>query len=129
MRGVGTSEDGTEGMKQVLAVTTLEQLMLALARDRIDVAVSDSFSALAVIKKLKLGSQIKLLSPRLQKNEIYHFLHEKHRDLVPKVEKVLKEMQASGELELLRKQIVKSYLAQPDSVIPERQDKHETSIR
>lgn len=114
VRGVGTSEDGTRGMKQVLPVTTLEQLMLALAAGRVDVAVSDAFSGLAVVKKLGLEDQIKVLTPPLQKNEIYHFLHEKHRDLVPKVEKTLREMQSSGELEQLRAQIIKAYLAERD---------------
>jgi polar amino acid transport system substrate-binding protein len=114
VRGVGTSEDGTRGMEHVLAVTTLDQLMLALAADRIDVAVSDAFSGLAAVKKLGLQNQIEVLTPRLQKNDIYHFLHEKHRDLVPKVEQVLKEMQARGELESLRKQAVERYLAQLD---------------
>ncbi len=116
VRGVGTSEDGTRAMTHVLAVTTLEQLMQALAADRIDVAVSDAFSGLAVVKKLGLKDQITVLTPRLQRNDIYHFLHEKHRDLIPKVEKVLREMQASGELESLRKEIMKRYLAQLDGV-------------
>jgi polar amino acid transport system substrate-binding protein len=115
VHGVGTSEDGTRGMEQVLAVTTLDQLMLMLAADRIDVAVSDSFSGLAVVRKLHLEDRIKVLTPPLQKSEIYHFLHNKHRNLVPKVEKVLREMQASGELELLRTRIIKAYLAQSDN--------------
>lgn len=116
VRGVGTSEDGTRGMAHVLALTTLEQLMRALAGDRIDVAVSDAFSGLAVVRKLGLTEQIAVLTPRLQRNDIYHFLHEKHRDLVPKVEKVLREMQASGELESLRKEIMARYLAQLEDV-------------
>jgi polar amino acid transport system substrate-binding protein len=112
VRGVGTSEDGTRGMASVLPVNTLDQLMQMLAEDRMDVAVSDSFSGLAVIKKLGLAGRIKVLTPPLQKNEIYHFLHEKHRDLVPRVEQVLREMQASGELERLRKQLIERYLAE-----------------
>lgn len=116
VRGVGTSEDGTRWMKQVLAATTLDQLMLALAADRIDVAVSDSFSGLVVVKKLGLENSIKVLTPPLQKNEIYHFLHEKHRKLAPKVEKVIREMQASGELESLRTRIIKAYLAELGSM-------------
>jgi polar amino acid transport system substrate-binding protein len=99
-------------MEHLLPVATLDQLKLVLAKDGIDVAVSDSFSGLAVIKKLGLEDRINVLMPPLQKNDIYHFLHEKHRDLVPKVEKVLWKMQASGELELLRRQIVERYLAQ-----------------
>lgn len=112
VRGVGTSEDGTRGMASVLAVNTLDQMMQMLAEDRMDVAISDSFSGLAVIKKLGLTGRVKVLTPPLQKNDIYHFLHEKHRDLVPRVEQVLKEMQASGELERLRKQEIERYLAQ-----------------
>lgn len=117
VRGVGTSENGTQGMKSVQAVNTLDQLMLMLAEDRVDVAVSDSFSGLAVLKRLGLKDRVRLLTPPLQKNEIYHFLHEKHRDLVPKVEQVLSEMQSSGELERLRKQIIEKYLAQLDGPI------------
>ena len=117
VRGVGTSENGTQGMKSVQAVNTLDQLMLMLAEDRVDVAVSDSFSGLAVLKRLGLKDRVRLLTPPLQKNEIYHFLHEKHRGLVPKVEQVLSEMQSSGELERLRKQIIEKYLAQLDGPI------------
>lgn len=113
--GVGTSEDGTKDMKRVLAVTSMGQLMLALAADRIDVAVSDSFSGLAVVKELGLGDRIKLLAPPLQRNDIYHFLHKKHHDLIPEVERVLREMQVSGELESLRRRIVERYLAQLES--------------
>lgn len=118
VRGVGTSEDGTRGMASVLAVNTLDQLMQMLGEDRVEVAISDSFSGLAVIKKLGFAGRIKVLTPPLQKNEIYHFLHEKHRDLVPKVEQVLREMQASGELERLRKQVIEQYLAQLDDLLP-----------
>ena len=79
---------------------------------------SARFSGLAAVKRLGLKDRIRLLTPPLQKNEIYHFLHEKHRDLIPKVEQVLSEMQSSGELERLRKQIVESYLAKLDGSIP-----------
>ena len=116
VRGVGTSEDGTKGMDDVLAVTTLDQLMQVLANDRIDVGISDSFSGLVSVRQQGLDEEIKVLTPPLQKNEIYHFVHEKHRDLIPRVEKVLKEMQVSGELDLLRKQIVERYLAQHGSI-------------
>jgi ABC-type amino acid transport substrate-binding protein len=117
VRGVGTSEDGTRGMRHVEAVTSLDQLMRVLAADRVDVSVSDAFSGLAALRKLGLQDQVRLLTPALQRNEIYHFLHEKHRDLIPRVEKVLREMQASGELEALRRRAMDGYLAQlrPDA--------------
>ncbi len=115
VRGVGTSEDGTKDMKTVYMANNLEQLMIMLAENRMDVAVSDSFSGLVAIKKLGLENKIRLLTPPLQKTEIYHFLNEKHKDLIPKVEQVIRNMQASGELEQVRKQIIDKYLSQPDA--------------
>lgn len=112
VRGVGTSEDGTRGMRHVDAVTNLDQLMWVLAADRIDVSVCDAFSGLAALKRLGLQDSIKLQTPALQRIEIYHFLHEKHRGLIPRVERVLKEMHASGDLERLRRQATSDYLAQ-----------------
>lgn len=109
VRGVGTSEDGTRRMKLVQAITTLEQAMQMLASDRVDVVVSDLFSGQVVIRQFKLDT-IHALGPPLQRTEIYHFLHEKHRNLIPRIEKVLREMQASGELGRLRERIVDQYL-------------------
>ncbi|MDE2431023.1 MAG: hypothetical protein KGM99_20065, partial [Burkholderiales bacterium] len=85
------------------------------AENRMDFAVSDSFSGLLAIKKLGLENNIRLLTPPLQRTEIFHFLHEKHKDLIPKVEQVIRSMQASGELEQVRKQIIDKYLRQTDA--------------
>lgn len=112
VRGVGTSEDGTKGMQKVQAITTMEQMMGMLANDRLDVAVSDLFSGLVVIKKSKLAAQIHVLAPPLQKNDLYHYLHEKHRDLIPALENAIQDMRASGELEQLRQHFMKEYLGQ-----------------
>ena len=41
---------------------------------------------------------------------IYHYLHERHRVLVPHVEAVLRAMKNSGELEQLRARLVAQVL-------------------
>lgn len=105
VRGVGSSERGTSGMSQVEAVATMEQLMQMLASGRIDVAVCDRFSGVLVNKKLHLDAGVRPLSPALEHIPLYHFLHERHRDLVPRVEKILQEMEVGGELERLRREI------------------------
>ncbi len=104
VRGVGSSERGTAGMPRVEAVTTMEQLMQSLVAKRFEVAVNDRFSGLLVIRRLKLEHAVRPLSPALEHIPLFHFLHERHRDLVPRIEKVLREMQASGELERVRQQ-------------------------
>jgi ABC-type amino acid transport substrate-binding protein len=83
----------------------MDQLMQMLASGRIDVAVNDRFSGVLVNKKLRLDTVVRPLSPALEHIPLYHFLHERHRDLVPRVEKVLRDMEASGELERLRREI------------------------
>ena len=102
VRGVGSSERGTHGMPRVEAVTSMDQLMEILASDRIEVAVSDEFSGLLVIRRRHLDKAIRPLFPVLQHIPLYHFLHERHADLVPRAGKVLQDMAASGELERLR---------------------------
>ncbi len=113
VRGVGSSEAGTRGMAHVTAATSLENLIQMLDADRFDVMVSDLFSGLVAVRKLNLQSRIYPLSPPLERIHIYHYLHERHRDLVPKVGKAIAEMEASGELARLRASLVKQVLSAP----------------
>ncbi|MCP3465599.1 MULTISPECIES: ABC transporter substrate-binding protein [unclassified Bradyrhizobium] len=110
VRGVGSSENGTRGMSRVTATTNLESLIQMLDADRFDLMVTDLFSGLVAVRKLNLQARIYPLSPPLERIDIYHYLHERHRDLVPKVGKVIEEMTASGELARLREQLVRQVL-------------------
>ncbi len=113
VRGVGSSEAGTRGMSRVTAATSLESLIRMLDAGRIDLMVTDLFSGLVAVKKLDLHSRIYPLSPPIERIYIYHYLHERHRDLAAKVEKVIREMDASGELTRLRDSLVAQVLARP----------------
>jgi polar amino acid transport system substrate-binding protein len=105
VRGVGSSEHGTQGMAKVEAVTSMDQLMDMLANDRVDVAVSDQFSGLLVVRRRHLEATLRPLTPVLEHIPLYHFLNERHRELIPRVGKVIEEMAASGELERLREEL------------------------
>jgi len=105
VRGVGSSERGTRGAPRVEAAPAMEQMMQMLANDRVDIAVNDLFSGLLVNARLGLDKQLRPLSPPLQHIDLYHFLHVSHRALIPEVERVVKQMRASGELERLRREI------------------------
>lgn len=110
VRGVGSSERGTQGMPRVEAATTMDQLMTMLAAERVDVAVNDLFSGLLVNRRLGLDGALRPLSPPLERILLYHFLHESRRDLVPRVEQTMRQMQVSGELERLRREITERML-------------------
>jgi ABC-type amino acid transport substrate-binding protein len=111
VRGVGSSERGTQGMRAVEPVTTMENLMQSLHAGRFEVAVNDRFSGLLVIRRLGLEGKVQALDPPLERIPLYHFLHERHRDLVPKVEQVIRSMQASGELDRVRHRVMDGMLA------------------
>ena len=113
VRGVGSSEAGTRGMDRVTATIGIENLIRMLDADRFDVIVSDLFSGLVAVRKLNLQGRIYPLSPPLERIRIFHYLHESHRDLVPKVGQVIAQMEASGELAALRESLVKQVLSAP----------------
>ena len=113
VRGVGSSEAGTRGMSRVTAATSLENMIQMLDAGRFELMVTDLFSGRAAVAKLKLQSRIAPLSPPLQRVYIYHYLHERHRDLAKKVGAVIQEMDASGELARLRESLIKKVLNEP----------------
>lgn len=113
VRGVGSSEAGTRGMTRVTATTSLENMIQMLDADRFDVMVTDFFSGLVAVRKLNLQARVYPLSPPLERISIYHYLHERHRDLAPKVGQVIEQMEASGELAQLRAAVIKQVLSGP----------------
>ena len=108
VRGVGSSEAGTRGMAHVTAVPSMDALMRMLAAERIDVAVNDRLSGILILQQLGLQGDLRPLDPPLQRTPLYHFLHMKHLDLVPRVEEALRGMAASGELEQIRVRAVRA---------------------
>lgn len=110
VRGVGSSERGTAGMPQVEPATSLETLFNMLDGDRVDVIVNDLFGGQLIAKKLGMDRAIHPLLPPFERLAVYHFLHVKHRDLLPRVEAVVREMEASGELARLRQSIEQEIL-------------------
>jgi ABC-type amino acid transport substrate-binding protein len=112
VRGVGSSERGTAGMARVEAVGNMDQLMQMLAAGRIQVAVNDRFSGILVTRRLRLDPAVRPLSPPLERIPVHHFLHEQHRELVPRVEQAVQQMESSGELPRLRQALMDKMLSE-----------------
>ena len=79
-------------MKDVQIVNNSQILMQILHRDRVDIVITARINGLHQLKKLNLGG-IYALSPPLSREPVYDYLHEKHEALVPKIDRVFKEMQ------------------------------------
>jgi polar amino acid transport system substrate-binding protein len=113
VRGVGSSERGTAGMPMVTAASNLENLIRMLNAGRVDLFVTDLFSGQVAVRRLNLHGRIYPLLPPLDRIEIFHYLHERHRDLTVKVEAVIADMASTGELAHLRGHLVKHILDMP----------------
>ena len=109
VRGVKHSELCTRGMEKVFAGDNLNSVMRMLHAGRVDLLITARINGLMMAKELGLNA-IKPLSPPLSRFWVYHYLHERHKDLVPTIDAVFKSMQERGELEALRKQAVQQLL-------------------
>lgn len=98
--GIKFAERGTQKMKPVV-VDTNAQLFKMLNAGRIDIAVAARVNGLVTMNKLGLQN-VHVLQPALQEYPLYHYLHSKHAPLVPRLDAVLSEMHASGEIARFR---------------------------
>ncbi len=81
-----------------------------LGKGRIDVAIAIEFDGRFIAKKNKLKLIQKSTSVSLHKQKVYHYLHESKAYVIPELDKVIKEMTQSGELEVLREKMIQRIL-------------------
>ena len=106
VRGVMFTDKGTEGMNRSL-ITNKTQLFLLLDRGRIDIAVTAYLTGLHGIKESKVKG-IKILRPPVQEYALYHYLHKKHADLIPKLTPILEKMEKEGKINEIWDQYAKT---------------------
>ncbi len=96
VRGVKFTEKGTKGMK-VFQASNVVKLFNLLNKGRIDILVTAHFSGLNAIKKTGVKG-VKILSPPVEEYALYHYLHKKNADLIPKLIPILKKMEKEGRI-------------------------------
>jgi len=114
VRGVKHSELCTQGMEKVFVGDDLTGLMRMLNAGRLDFLITARINGLLMAKKLGLDA-IKPLLPPLSRLWVYHYLHERHKDLVPTIDAVFKALQETRELEALREQAAQQLLQKVDT--------------
>ena len=87
-------ENNTKGMNTE-GILKPDSVFKMLEAGRIDIAVLPMGSGITLIKKLGL-SDIKILQPPVMITNLHHFINNKNKDLIPKLEAVLAEMNADG---------------------------------
>ncbi len=106
--GIKWAEQGTKGMK-VSAFPTSEKMLQLIAYNRHDLCLTSRVNGLLTIKKLNLKG-IKVLEPPLVKTELFHYLNEKNKTLLPKIRNSLLKMREEGKMAMIRKKYLDTIL-------------------
>jgi ABC-type amino acid transport substrate-binding protein len=104
VKGILFSERGTRGMETVVA-EDYDQLIDLLDENEVDVVVAPYLNGRVAILEHPDGEDLKL-NGVLESYLLYHYLHQKHRELVPAIERVLKGMVKDGTVTDMRDEVV-----------------------
>lgn len=104
VKGILFAERGTRGMTTVVA-EDYAALVDLLSKDEVDVVVAPYLNGQVAIREHSAGEDLKV-NGILESYLLYHYLHEKHRKLVPAVERVLKAMVKDGTSTEIRRRVV-----------------------
>ncbi|MCW7752970.1 transporter substrate-binding domain-containing protein [Desulfobotulus sp. H1] len=104
VRGIIHTNQITEGLSKehIHEVNTTEQMMQFLQHGRADVALANTVDGMLILKKLGFEDILTVDKP-LAVLDLFHYIHEKNKHLVPRVDAVISEMKQSGELDILIK--------------------------
>lgn len=111
VRGMKYAEMGLKeaGVEKVGILSDVGEMMSMLHLDFIDFAISSRFNGMVQLKRLGLDS-IRPNSPNLSKLKLYHYLHIKHIELIPRIDAVIKSMKNAGELTILKEKFQRELL-------------------
>ena len=101
--------ENTQGM-QTEAVSSYEQAFMKLNTGRSDLVIGSRTTALIVLHQLGF-TDIRVLEPPLLRFPLYHYLHRSRADLIPRLEQILRDMTAKGEIKAIQTQVFEKILA------------------
>jgi len=97
VRGVKHTNNITNGLSNISDFNTTKQMMRFVESGRADVALTNTVDGLMVLRELGISSIIPN-EKSLAILDLFHYIHEDHKDLIPRIDEKIKKMKASGEL-------------------------------
>ena len=107
-RGALAVEDGTAGMN-VFPSDNPETIISLLAKGRGEVGVDERLDALRAMKKFNV-TDVRILEPPVASINLYHYLHQRHAALLPKITAMLRKMESEGRIKAIREQMIREAL-------------------
>lgn len=106
--GIVFAENGLQNMSNVTALPDINKLFDLLVAGRLDVVVYVRDGLVSQQKRLQ-DEQLHIIEPPLIVEPLYHYLHTNHKALVPRITRVLQQMQADGEIKRIQEQAERDY--------------------
>ena len=88
-------------MNPYLVATDLQAFTM-VEKGRMDVAIANRFTGKQILKDQNLN--LVMLTPPVQRDPLYHYIHSRHRGLVDDITRVLKMMESRGDFAKILKQ-------------------------
>lgn len=108
MRGIDVNNDSNQpafpDQWTLVPVTNQEQLMRMAARYRLDLVALPRIEGLALIQQLQLHN-VHTFGPVLIEIPVYHYIHQRHTDLVEPLNRVLQQWDDNGYMEAMHQQL------------------------
>lgn len=109
VRGVKHTNNITQGLTNVTDVNSTEKVMKLVSEGLADVGLTNTVDGLMVLKNLKLDNVISIKKP-LATLDLFHYIHESQKALVPLVDQKLQALIRSGELARIIKKAEKEVI-------------------
>ena len=96
----GLTIDKRFNPKNLTQVYRLDQLAQMLKHNRIDVAILSETSAFFSKHKFNLNN-LRALAPELARFNVYHYIHKRHRNLIPQLSRRIRELKDDGTIKAM----------------------------
>jgi len=80
-----------------------KEILSVLQNNRTDLIAIERWTGLSIAQKLHLTA-LKLIEPPLISKSLYLYLHKKHKALIPKIVRTLREMKQDGTYERIKQE-------------------------
>mgnify|MGYP003875257723 FL=1 len=100
VRGVKHTNNITKGLSNVYEANSTDNMLRLVETGQVDIALTNTIDGILALKKLGISNVTPLKKP-LAVLPLYHYLHEKHKALVPIIDQEIRRLKASGELATL----------------------------
>ncbi len=116
IRGIKFAERNTRNMNSN-AVSDYKIMFNMLKKNRFEIIISPRLNGHYQLRQLSIEG-VYDLKPAIKRFDLFHYLHQKHVNLVPRISTVFKEMAAKGELKQIRDHVVKVLMERASLGLP-----------